>query len=104
MLPLPKVPPNDKPAICSAQGKSSVGIPSRIPKTLMPYDRNIMYCSNDSNLYVNNVTTNGVRFGGHPDLSVTTKKLWVDANGDLRFGIGDINSDKYVSLSTTKPL
>jgi hypothetical protein len=76
-----------------------VNVIDKIPNNSNVMERNIMYCSNDSNLYVNNVTTNGIRFGGHPDSPVSNNNnfLWVDTdlsgNPRLRFG------DKVVNLS-----
>lgn len=86
-----------------ARAAFSVNVIDRVPGTMNALERNIMYCSNDSNLYINNVTTNGIRFGGHPDDTESVKNdisklLWVDNDGNLRFG------DKYISLSSTKPV
>ena len=84
-----------------ARAAFSVNVVDRVPGTLNALERNIMYCSNDSNLYVNKVTTNGVQFGGHPDNKPEQNgpKLWVDSQNRLRFGTGDNNSDKVVNLS-----
>jgi hypothetical protein len=82
-----------------ARAAFSVNVVDRVPGTMNALERNIMYCSNDSNLYVNNVTTNGVQFGGHPDNTPDlTKLLHLDANGNLMFG------NKYVILSDTAPI
>lgn len=82
-----------------ARAAFSVNVIDRVPGTMNALERNIIYCSNDSNLYVNNVTTNGVQFGGHPDTSSQNgPKLWVDDNGKLRFGSG-VDTDKVVNLS-----
>ncbi len=83
----------------TAKGAFYVNMVDTVPNTATPFERNIMYCSNDSNLYVNNVTTNGVRFGGHPDTPYSSgdlsKLLWVDtdSNGNprLRFGNKVVN-------------
>ena len=85
-----------------ASGAFYVNMVDTIPNTATPFERNIMYCSNDSNLYVNNVTTNGIRFGGHPDntptQNATVYKLWVDDLNRLRYGTG-LDTDKVVNLS-----
>mgnify|MGYP000552970269 CR=1 FL=1 len=84
-----------------ARAAFSVNVIDRVPGTMNVLERNIMYCSNDSNLYVNNVTTNGVRLGGHPDTPYSSddlsKLLWVDtdSNGKARLRFGD----KVVNLS-----
>jgi hypothetical protein len=78
-----------------------VNVVDRLTGTTETNERVIMYCSNDSNLYVNNVTTNKINFnnnekllGGQvqgqpytkPAAINKTGQLWVDpATGDLMF-------------------
>ena len=81
-----------------ARAAFSVNVVDRVPGTLNALERNILYCSNDSNLYVNKVTTNGVQFGGHPDVTPDLSKLLhLDASGNLMFG------SKYIVLQDTPP-
>jgi hypothetical protein len=96
------------------KGAFAVNVIDRVPNSLDVNLRTLMYCSNDSNLYVNNVTTNGIQFGGHPDNNTTYNsnniqtgitngpKLWVDDQGRLRFGSG-VDTDKVVNLSDPNP-
>ena len=72
-----------------------------------------MYCSNDSNLYVNNVTTNKINFNNNeklvagqtngtpyakPPAENKTGQLWVHpGTGDLMFTNSD-GDDKKVKL------
>ena len=70
-------------------GAFYVNVNDKIPGQNNIYERNILYVSNDSNLYANNLTSNGLVFGGHPDqprVDPLQNKLWVDDDGNLRFG------------------
>ena len=78
-----------------------VNVVDRLKGTTLTNERVIMYCSNDSNLYVNNVTTNKINFNNNEKLATgqvsgqqytkpapvnKTGQLWVDPDtGDLMF-------------------
>ena len=78
-----------------------VSVVDRLKGTTETSERVIMYCSNDSNLYVNNVTTNKINFNNNEKLVTgqvpgqpynkparenKTGQLWVDpVTGDLMF-------------------
>ena len=89
-------PITDVPSIIGAtdaRAAFSVNVIDRVPGTMNALERNILYCSNDSNLYANKVTVaSGLQFGGHPDKSSDPNKLlWVDNLGRLRFGNQVVN-------------
>ena len=90
-----------------------VNVVDRLTGSTQTSERVIMYCSNDSNLYVNNVTTNKINFNNNeklvtgqtngnpyakPPAENKTGQLWVHpGTGDLMFTNSD-GDDKKVKL------
>jgi len=73
------------------RGAFEVNVIDRVQGTSNVNLRTIMYCSNDSNLYVNKVSTNDITFNNNKNKSSDAidqaiGKLWVDPDtGDLMF-------------------